>query len=282
MGREISIQNSRLFKHPLTINEIIGDEDWNFGTIDSTGCIVSEIKEEGWLTIFDPSGIGRGIQVLNIDSKEAISLLLPVPATESDVRLLYAVAQRIAGLWKSKSIKVEEDVVNLADIGRYIEYDLEMNRNLLGDAVAVFKSEWVRLFCATLPIEVPTAHLESFRDDYQGFGEFLHDKQKLYPFYSYALYWTYNEAKCAHYLVIDDYTILPKEPNMHYDSEGKQFTCAKAFVVATDLFPDEQISRVEYNEFLCRIPDDRKSEFDMNHIMISPLSKDELRHIFKE
>lgn len=55
-----------------------------------------------------------------------------------------------------------------------------------------------------------------------------------------------------------------------------------AFVVATDLFPDEQISRVEYNEFLCRIPDDRKSEFDMNHIMISPLSKDELRHIFKE
>lgn len=59
-------------------------------------------------------------------------------------------------------------------------------------------------------------------------------------------------------------------------------TDAQAFVVATDLFPDEQISRVEYNEFLCRIPDDRKSEFDMNHIMISPLSKDELRHIFKE
>lgn len=140
----------------------------------------------------------------------------------------------------------------------------------------------VRLFYATLPIEVPTAHLESFGDDYQGFGEFLHDKQKLYPFYSYALYWTYNEAKCAHYLVIDGYTILPKEPNMHYDSEGKQFTCAKAFVVATDLFPDEQISRVEYNEFLCRIPEDRKSEFDMNHIMISPLSKDELRQIFKE
>lgn len=131
MAREICIQNSRLIKRPLGIADIIGGTSWKYGTLDDHGRIdTGKIKPDGPLVIYDTSRIGRGIQIIGIESSKEIKLALPLPSTDRDVTLLYEIAEKIADLWKSKHIIVEEDKVSISDIGRYVEYDHNMNLSL--------------------------------------------------------------------------------------------------------------------------------------------------------
>lgn len=284
MAREICIQNSRLIKRPLGIADIIGGTSWKYGTLDDHGRIdTGKIKPDGPLVIYDTSRIGRGVQIIGIESSKEIKLALPVPSTDRDVTLLYEIAEKIADLWKSKHIIVEEDKVSISDIGKYVEYDHNMNISFLKNVRETFKCEWVDLSCATLHISITIRQLEEFASDYNSFGNYLHEKQKTDVWMPFPLIAQVQGEITPLYVVFDSgHIILPKEPQMKHIVDGKEILCQEACVIVSELFPGQKHSLLNYETFLQRVPPQKTEEFDHRHIMIKPLSINELKAIFSE
>ena len=285
MARELFIRNSRLLKKPISMSDIVSGHKWSYGTLDDHGRLdEGKVDNNGPLIIYDKENIGRGIQILNYDSSKEIHLALVLPATEGDVRMLYDVAKRIAELWKSKYISVDGDKEDVSNLDHCIEFDIKTHKSVLRDARRIFnESEYVNLTCATLPISIPIEQLENFADDYKEFGHYLHEKQKIAAYKSAPLFAQLDDVICSIYVFFDNRTIiLPRVPEMKFEQDGEIYICEESYIFVQDLYEGEKMSKMRFDDFVGRIPLEKKAEFDHRHILINPLTSEELQAIFKE
>jgi hypothetical protein len=267
------------------MSDIVSGHEWTYGTLDDHGRLEEgKINNSGPLIIYDTESIGRGIQILNHDSSKEIHLALVLPATEGDVRMLYEVAKRIAELWKSKQISVDGDKEDISNLDHCIEFDIKTHRSVLRNARQIFNErEYLNLPCATLPICISIEQLENFADDYKGFGHYLHEKQKIAAYMSAALFAQLDDVICSIYVFFDNgEIILPKEPAMKFTQDGEIYTCKESYIFVRDLFEGEKISKMRFNDFVNRVPSDKKMEFDYKHVLFNPLTSEELQAIFKD
>lgn len=267
------------------MSDIVSGHKWSYGTLDDHGRLdEGKVDNNGPLIIYDKENIGRGIQILNYDSSKEIHLALVLPATEGDVRMLYDVAKRIAELWKSKYISVDGDKEDVSNLDHCIEFDIKTHKSVLRDARRIFnESEYVNLTCATLPISIPIEQLENFADDYKEFGHYLHEKQKIAAYKSAPLFAQLDDVICSIYVFFDNGTIiLPRVPEMKFEQDGEIYICEESYIFVQDLFEGEKMSKMRFDDFVGRIPLEKKAEFDHRHILINPLTSEELQAIFKE
>lgn len=284
MARELFIRNSRLLKKPLSMSDIVSGHKWSYGTLDDHGRLdKGKIDNNGPLIIYDTENIGRGIQILDHDSSKEIHLALVLPATEGDVRMLYDVAKRIAELWKSKHISVDGDKEDVSNLDHCIDFDIKTHKSVLRNARQIFNgSEYLNLACATLPICISIEQLENFADDYNEFGHYLHEKQMISAYKSAPLFAQLDDVICSIYVFFDNgEIILPKEPEMKFTQDGEIYTCKESYIFVRDLFEGEKISKMRFNDFVNRVPSDKKMEFDYKHVLFNPLTSEELQVIFK-
>lgn len=283
MAREIIIHNEKLFKRPLNIEDIIGTENYGYGISDEHLCLDKGKTSGGPLIVFDNDNIGRGIQIVDLTNKKKLHLALSIPATENDIKMLYRIASRIASLWKAKHIFVEEDKVKLQDIDIYIQHDIDISKNLLKDADKVFEGMDGTLFpCAIFPISFSIAQLQNYASNLEGFSTFLHEKQKIDVYYSTPLFVKLENTVCSVYVAIPDAPfILPNEPKMKFKQESEEFICGESYIFIHNLFAGEKFNKMNFNDFMNKIPSGKKSEFDYNHTLIEPLTTEELQTIFK-
>lgn len=285
MARELFIRNSRLLKKPLSMSEIVSGHKWSYGTLDDHGRLdKGKIDNNGPLIIYDTENIGRGIQILDHDSSKEIHLALVLPATEGDVRMLYDVAKRIAELWKSKHISVDGDKEDVSNLDHCIDFDIKTHKSVLRNARQIFNgSEYLNLACATLPVCISIEQLENFADDYNEFGHYLHEKQMISAYKSAPLFAQLDDVICSIYVFFDNGAIiLPRVPEMKFTQDGEIYTCMESYIFVHDLFEGEKISKMRFDDFVGRVPSERKTEFDYRHILINPLTSEELQAIFKE
>jgi hypothetical protein len=285
MARELFIRNSRLLKRPLSMSDVVSGRKWSYGTLDDHGRLEEgKISNNGPLVIYDTENIGRGIQILGHDSGKEIHLALVLPATEGDVRMLYDVAKRIAELWKSKHISVDGDIEEVSNLDHCIAFDIKTHISVLRNARRIFnESEYLNLACATLPVCISIEQLESFADEYNEFGHYLHEKQKIAAYKSAALFAQLDDIICSIYVFFDNGAIiLPREPEMKFTQDGEVYICEESYIFVHELFEGEKISTMRFDDFVNRVPSDKKTEFDYKHILISPLTSEELQAIFKE
>lgn len=291
MSKEIIIRNRRLFKKSLTIDELQLDSNCVFGYLDEHGRYTEDAEEASLPILFDAQAIGRGVSIYLEDKKEA-KLEIPLPCTESDSRLLYAVALRIAELWEAKSVIIDGEEVTLAELHKYIESDAQSNISILTQlseymATRVKEEGEPDAFvipCATLPITLRAQLLAYFARNYPAFGQYLHDRQQAAPYYSVGIYINDEEADTLsvnYVAVYDEGFVLPNSPQMTYNGDGESRECDQAYVVVPNLFADEELSRMDFDQFLERIPADRKCEFDCEHTYFAPLTLEELQAIFR-
>lgn len=285
MARELFIRNSRLLKKPLSMSDIVSGHKWSYGTLDDHGRLdEGKIDNSGPLIIYDTEKIGRGIQILDHDSSKEIHLALVLPATEGDVRMLYDVAKRIAELWKSKHISVDGDKEDVSNLDHCIDFDIKTHKSVLRNARQIFNgSEYLNLACATLPVCISIEQLENFADDYNEFGHYLHEKQMISAYKSAPLFAQLDDVICSIYVFFDNgEIILPKEPEMKFTQDGEIYICEESYIFIHDLFEGEKISKMRFDDFVSRVPSEKKTEFDYRHILINPLTSEELQAIFKE
>ena len=285
MARELFIRNSRLLKKPLSMSEIVSGHKWSYGTLDDHGRLdKGKIDNNGPLIIYDTENIGRGIQILDHDSSKEIHLALVLPATEGDVRMLYDVAKRIAELWKSKHISVDGDKEDVSNLDHCIDFDIKTHKSVLRNARQIFNgSEYLNLACATLPVCISIEQLENFADDYNEFGHYLHEKQMISAYKSAPLFAQLDDVICSIYVFFDNGAIiLPRVPEMKFTQDGEIYTCMESYIFVHDLFEGEKMSKMRFDDFVGRVPSEKKTEFDYRHILINPLTSEELQAIFKE
>lgn len=285
MARELFIRNSRLLKKPLSMSEIVSGHKWSYGTLDDHGRLdKGKIDNNGPLIIYDTENIGRGIQILDHDSSKEIHLALVLPATEGDVRMLYDVAKRIAELWKSKHISVDGDKEDVSNLDHCIDFDIKTHKSVLRNARQIFnESEYLNLACATLPVCISIEQLENFADDYNEFGHYLHEKQMISAYKSAPLFAQLDDVICSIYVFFDNGAIiLPRVPEMKFTQDGEIYTCVESYIFVHDLLEGEKISKMRFDDFVSRVPSEKKTEFDYRHILINPLTSEELQAIFKE
>ena len=285
MARELFIRNSRLLKKPLSMSDIVSGHKWSYGTLDDHGRLdKGKIDNNGPLIIYDTEKIGRGIQILDHDSSKEIHLALVLPATEGDVRMLYDVAKRIAELWKSKHISVDGDKEDVSNLDHCIDFDIKTHKSVLRNARQIFNgSEYLNLACATLPVCISIEQLENFADDYNDFGHYLHEKQMISAYKSAPLFAQLDDVICSIYVFFDNGAIiLPRVPEMKFTQDGEIYTCMESYIFVHDLFEGEKISKMRFDDFVGRVPSEKKTEFDYRHILINPLTSEELQAIFKE
>lgn len=281
MAREVFIHNSRIIKKCLSFTDVIGDENYAVSYLDEYMRFTTQESESCFTMLFDNDSIGRGIQIVETD-KNSFHLAVNLPCTEEDVKMLYKLSRRIAYLWKSNHIIVEDTRVELPEIEKVEEQDIAMNKSLLADAPKVFGDDYATLYCATLPICIPVKQLQGYSDDYQGFSQFLDEKQGLGAFYSCPIFYTLNGEVISLYVGISEGEfILPNKPQMSFMSDGKEVQCDKALIAIPEVFPDEKISKLDYQTFVDRIPKEKVSEFDCQHMLVSTLSLEELQSIYK-
>ena len=281
MAREVFIHNSRIIKKCLSFTDVIGDENYAVSYLDEYMRFTTQESESCFTMLFNNDSIGRGIQIVETD-KYSFHLAVNLPCTEEDVKMLYKLSRRIAYLWKSNHIIVEDTRVELSEIEKVEEQDIAMNKSLLGDAPKLFGDDYATLYCVTLPICIPVKQLQGYSDDYQGFSQFLDEKQGLGAFYSCPIFYTLNGEVISLYVGISEGEfILPNKPQMSFMSDGKEVQCDKALIAIPEVFPDEKISKLDYQTFVDRIPKEKVSEFDCQHMLVSTLSLEELQSIFR-
>lgn len=281
MAREVFIHNSRIIKKCLSFTDVIGDENYAVSYLDEYMRFTTQESESCFTMLFNNDSIGRGIQIVETD-KNSFHLAVNLPCTEEDVKMLYKLSRRIAYLWKSNHIIVEDTRVELSEIEKVEEQDIAMNKSLLADAPKLFGDDYATLYCVTLPICIPVKQLQGYSDDYQGFSQFLDEKQGLGAFYSCPIFYTLNGEVISLYVGISEGEfILPNKPQMSFMSDGKEVQCDKALIAIPEVFPDEKISKLDYQTFVDRIPKEKVSEFDCQHMLVSTLSLEELQSIYK-
>lgn len=281
MAREIFIHNARLFKKSLGLAEIIGENKYEVSYLDENMRMTSQKSESGVTLLSDRSRLGRGVQVVESD-KNAVHLAVNLPCTKEDIQMLYNVSRRIASLWKSDSIMVDDSKVSLTDIEKMEEHDIAMNKGLLSDAPSVFGEDYATLYCVTLPICIPVKQLQGYSEDYHGFSQYLDERQKLGSFFSCPIFYSLDGEIVSIYVGLSDGAfILPNKPQMSFMNDGKEVPCDRALVAIPEVFPDEKISKLDYQTFVDRIPKEKLSEFDCQHMLVSSLSIEELQSIFK-
>ena len=115
MAREVFIHNSRIIKKCLSFTDVIGDENYAVSYLDEYMRFTTQESESCFTMLFNNDSIGRGIQIVETD-KNSFHLAVNLPCTEEDVKMLYKLSKRIAYLWKSNHIIVEDTRVELPEI----------------------------------------------------------------------------------------------------------------------------------------------------------------------
>lgn len=281
MAREVFIHNSRLFKKSLSLADILGESNYEVSYLDNNMRMTTQESESCFTLLYDRSCIGRGIQIVE-NTKNTIHLAVNLPCTQEDIQMLYKLSKRIASLWKSDSIMIEDNKISLTELEKMEEHDISMNKSLLGDAPGVFGNDYATLYCVTLPVCVPVKQLQGYSEDYQGFSQYLNNRQGLGAFYSCPIFYSLDGEIVSIYVGLSDGAfILPNKPQMSFKNEGKEVQCDKALIAIPDVFPGDKLSKLDYQTFVERIPKEKLSEFDCQHMLVSSLSLEELRSIFK-
>ena len=283
MAREVFIHNSRLFKKDLSFADITSESNYEVASLGEHMTLTTSLEDESSITVlFNGECIGRGVQVVEKD-KNTIHLAVNLPCTQEDIQMLYELSRRIASLWKANSIIVEDTKVAVSEIDKMVEQDVAMNKSMLADAPNLWGDYGpLTLYCATLPICVTVKQLQGYSVDYPEFSYYLHEKQKIGAFYSYPIFFSLNEELISFYVgICNGEFILPNEPQMSFKKDGVEVQCDKALIAIPNVFPDDKLSKLDYQTFVDRVPKEKLSEFDCQHMLVSSLSLEELQSIFK-
>ena len=285
MSREICIKNPRLIKKSLPIESLFEGLPYEYGVTDENYRMTDFGEIGECLTVFDRNHIGRGVQITDPENKKEIQLNLPLPATSFDIDILYTLAKRIAQLWGANYI-IDNDYdkkVSIDDLDSQKKMDCDGCIRVLANEGRT--NDTVVLPCALFPISFKPELLQAFgdTDHYDAFAEYLHEKQSIGAWFAVPHLEQLPDMNgvVAWYLLLSEVPcIVPSEPAVSYQDAEGQVHRVEQFMFYYKSTTKGTL-KADYGSLLKRIPKESIRLFDVDHLLISPLSDDNLTNLFR-
>ena len=209
----IGIQQQGLLQKPVTLKDILV-EDMSYG-VYGEGKHLLEKKKGKYTLLYFPKNIQRGFEVLK--EKHAVYAKLNVPASEEEIRALFAYARFLCSLLGTDRFLCNDREYGPDDIDALTGYFIDVSVKELWNIRKKINSPEVNslyIFGAKNPVALGKTEMEEVNGSLERFGKLLHRIQSTPGYYAVpALRENPDGTLTGVYLVnADTDTIFPLVP----------------------------------------------------------------------
>lgn len=287
MSAEIIIRQTGLFKKELPLSVILG-EKLAYGHFDGWRLQENVIKSREFV-IYDPDRIGRGIGVSwQKGEKNEITLRLLMICSESELRTFFDCVQRITSFWNCR-MYVDGQEMRPEELESLFDEWLALQIHSLQDAAGRIldgDGATLTMYCAMWPLSLGMEEAEMFStgNGLLKFEDWLHEKQKIDAFYARISFYKGEEGILGVIVLSEGVrVILPSVPHVPPGMEdvrtGKPLVCDNYRLYLFSGSEDREIGSADYAKGIEAIPAEKKTRYDGNHILVEPMTKEELEQI---
>ena len=243
----------------LTMQQIAELGGLRYGRMDNECCL--EFGEVGKFTImYDGSSIGRGIEVTMEDN--AIIMRLPLPATETDIRLTYDLARKLCEKFGTDSFVCDEEIVPFEHINVGIERLVSASTDAIvnmGNQIKNGEQHSFLIFGAVNRITFGMPEAEEINGSLEAFEKLLHRLQSMDVFYAAPRYYQLKDGTVFGRFFVRDgvTTVMPRVPGPIWGPIEK----LKGYYV---YLPDD--NEIPYNTFAENVKP--IGDYDSGHVMV--------------
>lgn len=218
MAVNIEIKRPEECPVKLDIPKIASLKNLSYGVLDNNYCL--EFNQTGQYTIMYKSDcIGRGWEVWQ--ENDSVCMRVPLPNTESDIRLAYSLAKDICELYNINSFIVDDEIVPFEHMEQHINSNINASMGAvtaIGNQIRNGEREAIILFGVTNPVTIGPAEVEEIGGTMEGFEKLLHRLQSMDVFYAAPKYYQLNDGRVfGLYFVGENITtVIPCNPNPPY------------------------------------------------------------------
>lgn len=283
MSIDITIKQKGFTKKTLPLEVILGHE-LAYGFFDGLRLEPGELGDSEFLA-YHPEHIARGISIIWTPSEtKQVALRSLSPSTSAELRDLYAMVRRITEYWNcaltvdGNKVKPEVFQNGLADMAAFNAKVL----NHMTQKILSGEQENITLYSAMWPITMGKQEAEIFARDPDSFASWLHEKQSIDVYYAKPSFeMTEDGTVLGHYALTEDVrSIFPLKPYVPFGyvnpNTNKALECDQYDVSIYSITREAVIGTIEYGQLIESIDPAKKSRFDDDHLLIEPLTLDEL------
>ena len=270
MSVNVRITKKSLFKKKLKIEDIVKMTNLSYGVCDENYRLIDNEFAKHTL-LYDKNNLARGIDV-SIENDDII-LLLSLPTSSSEIRLFYKVIANICDNLKLKKYFREEELVDLNDSDKFIEYDEEASiagLNDLKEKISSNSYQRFEIFGIYNPISIGEREVSYFNNDLEKFSEYLHHIQSIDAYYATPRVYKVADKLVGIYAIGSDIpSIVPIAP---YIVLNQIDGISSWYVMLKDG------KTVKYSDFIENI--NKKEYYDANHVIVT-LSNSEVFNLIE-
>lgn len=256
----IQIKDNSLLTQKLTIEEIAKLKHLNYGALSNNYTLIPG-KIGKYTILYDPTNIGRGIEITL--ENDTIYLNLPLPSTISEIELFYNLTEKICQKLKLKQFYCDDELTTLGYANHFLETYKETSLNAIlniESEIRLGKKEQFIIFGALNPIFLGPQEIEQIDGTLEGFEHLINNLQQVDAFYANPVIYKRSDESlfAVYYLDNNIPTVIPLQPMLFFQPELK----------ITDWYiglPDN--NNIPFSEFLTNI--DTSMPYDNQHIIVN-------------
>ena len=287
MSLDVCITQKGLFKKGIPLEVILGNE-LSYGNFDGLCLECGQLGETEFLA-YHPAHIGRGFSIQwNVNETKSVTLRLLTPTSKEELRDFYQCVARISSYWKC-SMEVDGAPTTqkafLSNFEDMADFNLralkEMCRRILSG-----ESSNLSLYAVMFPLVFGKKEAERFVEssDLDDFRDYMHEKQSIDAYYARPQFYRDGQGYFGALCLSEDVrTILPSIPRVPFGIQdpdtGKALEVGRWEAYLYSGSQNKGLGTMPYEELLKRLPQDKVSEFDAEHILIENLKPDEFEKL---
>ena len=286
MAIDVTI-TQRLFGTKTMPLEVILGPHMQYGHLEADHLIVGK-RGEKEILVYHPNYIGRGFSVIwHPGEKKQLTLRLPMPAPEMEIRHFYAAVVRMAEYWKAK-LNVDGQPMTKKVFMQGLEPMLHFNEGAirrLADAIVKGEHEWMMLHSAMWPMAIGKEEANRFLESPAAFGDWLHEKQSMDVYHAVVQLYKMETGSRGVFVCVDECpTVYPNAPKVPFgvmDENGKPLVCDEWKVAFVPQSEKNAIGELDFADFAQRLGRERVSRYDAGHFLMQPLTEQEMRQLLE-
>lgn len=289
MSVEITIKQRGLFKKPLPLEIILGD-NLKYGAYDGLRLAHDEMGN-GEFVAYNPQHIARGFSVQwQEGEKQQIYMRLPVPTCAEEVDDYFDTVERISSFWKKADIEIDGNPTTMDEINRSRQSMKEFNLSTLNMYGSGKYGEGVHyIFCAFWPIALGEREKKRFAnaENLDDFRDYLHERQSIDAYYAKpSFYQKGNEVFGMYAFTEETRSIFPNKAYVPFGvNEPGSNSPLKAdnfYVTLYSISKDTSLGAVRYDDFINSLDEDDFEYYDGANKIIEPLGYEKMMDIVEK